>query len=1684
MTPQRPALSVCLILSAAAVATGQTLSVNGEAPPASVSVGAATNITLAVSNGPGNPTDWVALYPAGAPDNAYLGWSYLNGTAAPPSSGLTSASFTAYAPLAAGAYEWRLFANNGWTPIATSSAVTVSASSAVMTVNGVVPPAGASVGAGSQVTVTLVDGPGNPTDWIGLSLAGAPDTTLLDWRYLTGTTVPPSTGQASGTVHFLAPAAPGSYEVRLFAHNTFGRLATSAISVSTSTAALTVNDMAPPTAVSVNAGTYVSVGVTGGPAQPGDWVGLYAVNGPDSAYLGWKYLNGSTTMPSIGVADSAVTFVVPIAAGSYEFRLFNANTFTRLANSTTMVVSASTSSLSVNGVSAPNIATAVAGSQAAIGVAGGPSNVGDWVGLYRAGEPDSALLDWRYLNDTAQLPGSAVTTATLHFGVPTPPGTYEFRFFTDNSYDRLATSGPVVVPATVAQILINGVAPPTAVTVEPGATVTVGITGGPANPTDWVALAVAGSPDTSYSAWQYLNGSTAAPSAGLAIATLSFAIPSTPGTYELRLFAHNGYQRITTSAPITASTEPSTVSIALTSPFPGTTFNAPSILPLSASASISGGTISRVDFYAGTTIVGSASAPPYQTTWVTPPQGAHALTAVAVDSTNAVTTSAPIAITIAPAGSGEGSLGAPIANPPSGVYGTAQVVTLSAMPGATIRYTTDGTAPWTSSPTYTTPLTVTELTTIRSVAFLAGWTPSPEAFNIYHIDTTAPTIVATLTPAANPAGWNRTPVTVSFECFDESAVASCPAPVVVAQDGAGQLVTVTAVDALGFQRDLTVTVNIDSQPPVIALTSPTANVSTSDATIALNGSVTDSGAGLMSTSCNRQWANPTSGTFSCTVSLAPGRNTILASAVDLAGNSASAGITAIRVTPPTKLSISPTTVALAIGDEKVLTVTTDAGLPATGLTWASNNPSVVAIGPDNDGTITAETLGIATVTASAGGLTAEATVRVLPGGVALGEAIWTTTPTSGLSFQNAFRANPVQDDDPDLFTVEAENYASTSLLVKAIRGADGATLWTQSVASPYAGYPAEQPVPDAFGGLLVKSASGFVQEYPEVPAGALRRIGNDVVPPWEYVSEASIGSVASAPDGTVYLIEYGIGSRATPRPSSTYPTYNGESFIVGLDGRTGQVKFRVPMPTGRFVVSERTNRPDPQQNEDDHRVEPLEHCQAANFEVRDGGYFGSIAVLENGDAFVQQTVQDYQNTSPCPYRTTGTASVGYTLRLWQVTANGVATSRILANWSGTFPTNPDGGFDNVGQEDFFEGVNRPDGRGGVLASWTKQVSGGTDEQRLTQVSAAGGLTSRLDPAQGSSIMVTSLGTAFLQEPDAGLMARDTHTWAPLWQAPLAVTPVQALDDGGLVVLGYDEDFNPLLQQVDAAGVIVQSERTTVYAPFVIFRDSGVLHGFNVGGGLEMIRAYGSVLDAQFVYDGGAFSQCKVTKLNYDLVMNPPRQIGLVPNRGVAYTYEFVDDGEDTADAARWRANVKIQGVQVGDQQKGVRDAFQIWTDTSLKFNLGYSFAEAQADDETPDIIVRKGDLTQLKFDSQGRGIAGYYKPNPMLPNRRALKGIISLTSDEQVLLTETGYLKATLHEIGHALGLAHPWGLGDPVTGNKPKDFPQYRRETVMNNLGFDPAATFLVKRDDSGSVLPLHPTKCDVIGVGIAKTK
>ena len=89
--------------------------------------------------------------------------------------------------------------------------------------------------------------------------------------------------------------------------------------------------------------------------------------------------------------------------------------------------------------------------------------------------------------------------------------------------------------------------------------------------------------------------------------------------------------------------------VAVTSPSAGATFTAPATIGLGASASDADGTIAKVDFYAGTTLLGTATAAPYQLTWSNVPVGSYAITAVATDDDGASTASSAVSISVADA---------------------------------------------------------------------------------------------------------------------------------------------------------------------------------------------------------------------------------------------------------------------------------------------------------------------------------------------------------------------------------------------------------------------------------------------------------------------------------------------------------------------------------------------------------------------------------------------------------------------------------------------------------------------------------------------------------------------------------------------------------------------------------------------------------------------------------------------------------------------------------------------------------------------------------------------------------------------------------------------------------------------------------------------------------------------------
>ena len=521
-------------------------------------------ITAIIDNGPGNTNDWVGLYcPASNGDTSWMNWKYLSNSRVAPSSGLTAATVTFPAPTQSGvSCNVRFFASDGWTRLATSNTVTTGPST---------PPtltlSSTSVAPGGTFSVTVSNAPGNQYDWIGLYQASAPDTSFIHWVYLNGSRTAPATGLTNATVQFTAPATAGNYNVRFFSNNSYAKLATSAtvtVSGSTTPPTLTIGD------VSIsegNSGTSVATfTVTLAPVNASQTVTVNYATADGTATVGGNdYAAASGTLtfpPSTSTRTISVTVNGDSTVEPNETFFVNLSGATNATIGDGQAVGTITSEEVSSGATITVASTTVApGGVIQFTISGGPGNQKDWVALFDASAPDTSFLDWKYLNGSRTAPTTGVTGATLQFTAPTTPGTYNIRFFANNGFTKLATSVTIsVCPCiTVAST-----------TVAPGAAINFTISGGPANPKDWVALFATGANDSSYIQWKYLNGSTTAPATGVSSATLQFTAPTTPGTYNIRFFADNGFTRLATSVTITVG--PS-VTVTSTTVAPGAPIN-------------------------------------------------------------------------------------------------------------------------------------------------------------------------------------------------------------------------------------------------------------------------------------------------------------------------------------------------------------------------------------------------------------------------------------------------------------------------------------------------------------------------------------------------------------------------------------------------------------------------------------------------------------------------------------------------------------------------------------------------------------------------------------------------------------------------------------------------------------------------------------------------------------------------------------------------------------------------------------------------------------------------------------------------------------------------------------------------------------------------------------------------------
>ena len=126
-----------------------------------------------------------------------------------------------------------------------------------------------------------------------------------------------------------------------------------------------------------------------------------------------------------------------------------------------------------------------------------------------------------------------------------------------------------------------------------------------------------------------------------------------PGAHSIRAQARHAGGTVVTSPAVTVTVsdegrEPENrpPSVTMTSPTAGTSYPAPATVTVAADATDLDGTIARVDFYVGSTRIGSDTTRPFSTTWSASDPGTYSLSASAVDSDGATTRAPSVSVTV------------------------------------------------------------------------------------------------------------------------------------------------------------------------------------------------------------------------------------------------------------------------------------------------------------------------------------------------------------------------------------------------------------------------------------------------------------------------------------------------------------------------------------------------------------------------------------------------------------------------------------------------------------------------------------------------------------------------------------------------------------------------------------------------------------------------------------------------------------------------------------------------------------------------------------------------------------------------------------------------------------------------------------------------------------------------------
>ena len=194
-----------------------------------------------------------------------------------------------------------------------------------------------------------------------------------------------------------------------------------------------------------------------------------------------------------------------------------------------------------------------------------------------------------------------------------------------------------------------------------GATVNIGITNNSAPMTSWtLGFAFPGNQKVS-SGW---NGTYTQSGQNVSVASMSYngALGTGASTSTGFNLTYTGTDAVPTAFTLngtvcnnTGGGGTTTPTVSITSPAAGQTYTAPATVAIAAAASETGGTIGKVEFYNGSTLLGTDTTSPYSFSWAGVAAGSYSLTAKAYDAAGATATSTAVPITVSTSGGGSGA---------------------------------------------------------------------------------------------------------------------------------------------------------------------------------------------------------------------------------------------------------------------------------------------------------------------------------------------------------------------------------------------------------------------------------------------------------------------------------------------------------------------------------------------------------------------------------------------------------------------------------------------------------------------------------------------------------------------------------------------------------------------------------------------------------------------------------------------------------------------------------------------------------------------------------------------------------------------------------------------------------------------------------------------------------------------